>query len=43
MTEDEDAFYYRKFSSKNGIKGDSDYKICKSEERSMPIMIDVVS
>ena len=42
MTDNEDAFCHRKLSSKNGIKNDSDYEICKSEERSMPSMIDVV-
>jgi hypothetical protein len=42
MNDDEDAFCHGKLSGKKGIKKDSEYEICESEERSMPSVIDVV-
>jgi hypothetical protein len=42
MTDDEDAFYHGKMSSKKGIKGDGDYEISKTDERCMPVLRDVV-
>jgi hypothetical protein len=42
MTEDEDTFHHRKLSTEKGIKDESDEEKCKSKERSLPILIDVV-